>query len=177
MNLPQKLGTGQNIFRDGVRVINGIIDYLNSPWIQGDNRTVRTASMQNQVIISAVSKPGGGSGAAAAEYAGYFKVVSIDDETVKVVNGADEESTICGSFTAGSSNVSCTATELTVSGEGVVYLRIYYTTSYQYEFGFAARLPSVNQEIYRTLASIADGVPAQVWTGGAMDDLNRSYWL
>jgi hypothetical protein len=95
-----------------------------------------------------------------------------------VVNGADPTANVCGSFTAGASNISCTATEVAVSGAGVVYIRIYYTTSYQYAFGFAATLPSVTGEIYITLASVAaDGTPAQVWVDGAITYLNGSYWL
>jgi hypothetical protein len=126
-----------------------------------------------------VHSQAGGSGAGSAEYKSYFKVIPYDTDagTVMVVNGADEEATVCGSFTAGSSNISCTATELTVSGAGVVYIRIYKSGStYRYEFAFAATLPSVVREIYKPLASTnADGVPAQVWTGGAITDINGSY--
>ena len=139
----------------------------------------RTITIENGVIRCTL-QPGGGFGGYAedaAEYNGYFKVVPSTTGMVKVVDGADVTSTTCGSFTVGSSNITCTATEVSVSGPGVVYLRIYYRTSYYYAFGFAETLPSVNQEIYITLASIADGVPAQVWTGGAITYLNGSYVL
>lgn len=143
-----------------------------------DNVTIFGTPTVNGIVLSAKQGGGGIGGGAGSEYNGYFTVISSGTGKVKVVNGADATSATCGSFTAGSSNVSCTATELSVSGSGVVYLRIYYTTSYQYEFAFAATLPSVQQEIYRTLATInTDGVPSQVWTGGAMTDLNSSYWL
>ena len=117
----------------------------------------------------------GASGSGTTEYNGYFKVIQSGENLVKVVNGANEPAAICGSFTAGSSNISCTATELTTSGAGVVHLRIYYDSGYHYEFGFASTLPSVLQEIYIALASIsADGIPAQVWTDGAIN-LNGQY--
>lgn len=122
-----------------------------------------------------------GGGSVSTEYMGYFKVKKYTEDgedTYWVVNGADPDALICGSFTAGSSNISCDSEMVAVSGAGVVYLRIYYDEEYLYEFGFASTLPSADDEIYITLASIsADGTPAQVWTDGAITYLNGSYWL
>ena len=120
----------------------------------------------------------GGSGGGDSEYNGYFKVISSGTNKIKVIDGANPEATVCGSFTAGS-NISCAATELTTSGAGVVYIRIYRNNNaWDYEFGFAATLPSVSQEIYIPLASVdVSGNPGQQWTGGAITYLNGSYWL
>jgi hypothetical protein len=120
------------------------------------------------------AQPGGGSGSAA--YSGYFTVINSGENLAKVVNGADITNVVCGSFTAGSSNISCAATELTITGDEVVYIRIYWDDEYKYEFGVAETLPSVDQEIYITLASIdADGNISQVWTDGTIN-LNGKYW-
>jgi hypothetical protein len=144
-----------------------------------DNVTIFGTPTANGIVLSAKVQGGGiGSGSSSA-YSGYFAVIKTETG-VKVINGADATSTTCGSFTAGSSNISCDATELAFTGSGVVYLAIWYDDGledYDYEFGFAATLPSVDQEIYRTLASVADGVPSQVWMDGAMTDLNGSYVL
>ena len=136
----------------------------------------RTITIENGVIRCTL-QTSSGFGGYSDDYAGYFTAISSGTGKIKVINGADPAATVCGSFTAGSRNVSCTATELTVSGAGVVYIRIYKSGStYQYEFGFAATLPSVVREIFKALASTnADGVPAQVWTGGAITDINGSY--
>jgi hypothetical protein len=176
---PKRIGKGEK-FPSGW--FGDLWNWIRSSRPIPDNVTIFGMPTANGIILSAKISGGGIGGGAAgggatSDYSGYFTVISIDAETVKVVNGADEESTICGSFTAGSSNVSCIAEEIAVSGSGVVYLRIFYTASYQYAFGFAAILPSVDQEIYIALASIDDGTPAQVWTDGAITYLNGSYVL
>lgn len=174
---PKRIGKGEK-FPSGW--FGDLWNWIRSSRPIPDNVTIFGMPTANGIILSAKISGGGIGGGAASDYSGYsgyFTVISSGTGKVKVVNGADEESTICGSFTAGSSNVSCIAEEIAVSGSGVVYLRIFYTASYQYAFGFAAILPSVDQEIYIALASIDEGTPAQVWTDGAMTDLNRSYVL
>jgi len=143
-------------------------------------RTINAIRRADAMALRATARLGdklGGVSVSGDYYEGYFAVIT-SGTGVKVVNGAAPTANVCGSFTAGASNISCTATEVAVSRAGVVYIRIYYTTSYQYAFGFAATLPSVTGEIYITLASIAaDGTPSQVWTDGAITYLNGSYWL
>ena len=85
-----------------------------------------------------------------------------------------------GSFTAGNQNVSCISEEVAgVSGAGVIYIRIFWDDGleeYDYEFGFAEVLPSEEQEIYITLASLSSSEAlSQVWTDGEILFINGAY--
>lgn len=97
MNLPQKLGSGQNIFKDGVRVINGIIDYLNSPWLSVGNG-LKITQMQNQIGISMPQKAGSGGGGS-SEYQGPFKIIDVSDEDGFKISVIDSTTGGASSFT------------------------------------------------------------------------------
>ncbi len=143
-------------------------------------RTINALRKADSIALRATARVGdkrGGNASAVDSYENYFAVIKKDDE-YWIVNGADPDNVNAGSFTAGASNVTCISDQVIVLGAGVIYIRIFYTTEYDYEYDFAEVLPSVAGEIYITLATVsADGTIAQVWTDGAITYLNGSYWL
>jgi hypothetical protein len=82
MKIPGKITSGMNIFKDGVNIINGIIDYLNSPYITG-GQGIQTNSSAGSIIISASKKGGGTSGGAGgsgtATYSGPFAASAVTE--------------------------------------------------------------------------------------------------
>lgn len=120
------------------------------------------------------------------DYAGYFTIIPFDVDigTIMVVNGSDRENATCGTFIAGEFTVECDATEIAVSGDGYVYIRIFYDSDleeYDYEFLFDTTIPTVLQEVNIELANISAPVsPAligkinQTWQDNQIN-LNGQY--
>lgn len=133
---------------------------------------IKIEDTDNGKRISCTVEPVNGGGSASVEYKGYFKVVAGDTEgTIKIINGADEESSIAGIFSTGGQNIGCPVAELTVDDAGVVYAHSWFEEGeYHVEFDSDTTLPSVEREVFIPLASIdAYLFPAQVWTGGAIN--------
>lgn len=122
-------------------------------------------------IEQAVSAPAGSS-----DYNGYFKVVKVSDNSVKVINGNDPTSPKCGLVQVGSQNIELDAVILAISGTGHAYCRIYHDgTEYKAVLDSASFVPSVAKEVYIDLATYdATANPAQVWDKGAID-INGGY--
>lgn len=134
--------------------------------------------IENTGVGIRINSTARGDGGGGTKYNGYFKVIPCDTEagTVMIVNGANEKSTICGVALAANQTLNCTSTELTVDGEGTVYIRFYYTTLWNYEFGWDTEVPEEDQEIFIPLATTDDdGILAQQWTSGSINFLNGSY--
>lgn len=129
MKIPGKITSGMNIFKDGVNIINGIIDYLNSPYITG-GQGIQTNSSAGSIIISASKKGGGGGGGASADYNGYFNFIATG-LSIDVVDGYTDDidtETTAGQCTVNNQLFGVPRTTLTLtSGLYFIYLVATYS--------------------------------------------------
>jgi hypothetical protein len=133
---------------------------------------IKIEDTDNGKRISCTVEPVNNGGSASVEYKGYFKVVTGDTEgTIKIINGADEESAIAGIFSTGGQNIGCPVAELTVDDAGVVYAHSWFEEGeYHVEFIFNSAVLEVDREVFIPLASInSDLFPAQIWTDGTIN--------
>lgn len=121
--------------------------------------------VNREAIIDGINASG-----LASVYNGCFKVIQADTvDWYAIVDGNDLTSLICGYFIAGST-YQCDYDEVEATGAGVIYIRIYFDTTYKYQFIFSATVPTTVQEVFIPLASIyADKTIGQAWTDGTIN--------
>lgn len=100
------------------------------------------------------------SGIGGDTYNGYFKVIQTDTNKIKIVDGANEESSLAGIFKHGISRILLSATELTVTdiNKNGVFLKVYVSESSSNLIGeFVLEnlfINNQNGEIYILLAQL-----------------------
>lgn len=134
----------------------------------------------------------GGSGS--GSYNGYFCVQYLTDENGEngaywIIDGEDPDGAYAGYIQVGSQNIHALSKKVNgVTGAGSFYVRVFWDEDlgedgeYNYEYKFAATIPSVDQEVNTELSSLAAPVaPATVgnltqrWKSGAINNINGAY--
>ena len=122
-------------------------------WIKAIEDSIQTLRIE---LLTRINKLGGGSGGSGDSYKGVFKVEKKDDTTVTIKGYAPPSRLIHNNIIAGLSTLETTGdVDITVSGAGVVYMQLVYSSSYTVSYNFAFSLPAqIDGEMYVTLASV-----------------------
>lgn len=84
MQLPKKLQAGDRVKQSTYQTINGIIDYLHTQKIVGDNQSIKVSQQTNGVTISAIKNPHGTAGTVTAN-THPFKLYIINADGVQTL--------------------------------------------------------------------------------------------
>ena len=89
MQLPRKLQSGDWLKQSTFRTVNGIIDYLATQRIVGDNQTIKVSQQNTGLTISAIPSPYGGSAIISSIVLPFKLAITANDttKTLKVEKG------------------------------------------------------------------------------------------
>lgn len=84
MQIPRKIQAGDNVKQSTYNTINGIIDYLHTQKIVGDNQSIKVSQQTNGVAISAIKNP---HGVSFSQYTRHPFKMSITDNILTIIQG------------------------------------------------------------------------------------------